>query len=529
MTRPPADDPGPPAAPPEDAWRRGAEEVWLPGAEAMAGLDRRATESGATTERTLIEAAGREVARRLQARWPEGPVVGLLGSGHNGADALVALRTLVAWGREVRGVVCGSGPPQPDVSAGWDVPLLDAGDLDEALEGARVALDGILGTGVRGAPREPQARIIREVNGRGLPVVAVDGPSGVDFTTGEVPGDCVCARLTVALGWPKLGLLLHPARQACGELVAVEIGFPPSGPELGARAVTARWARSLLRRRSPTAHKGEAGYLALVAGQEGMAGASVLAARAAGRGGAGVVRVVGAPGNRTVVQTAAPDAVFTPWDDADAVEETVAWSQAVALGPGLGRGSDRRALVEAVLGARGERPALLDADALNVWEGEAGELADRLGVDDLVTPHPGEAARLLDTSPAEVVDDPPGHAREAAGRLGTTVLLKGAPSLVARPDGPLRVAAAAGPGVASGGSGDVLAGLAGAYMAAGLGAADAATAALVVSGLAADEAPVPEGHMASDVPDRVPGARARVEALAPTPTGPVVFALPPPG
>ncbi len=529
MTRPPADGPGTAADLPEEAWRRGAEEVWVPGADAMADLDRRATASGATTERTLIEAAGREVARQLQQRWPEGPVTGLLGSGHNGADALVALRTLAAWGREVRGVVCGSGPPEPDVSAGWDVPLLDAADLDDALDPARVALDGILGTGVRGAPRDPQARIIRAVNGRELPVVAVDGPSGVDFTTGEIPGDCVRARLTVALGWPKLGLLLHPGRQACGELVAVEIGFPPSGPELGARAATARWAKALLRRRSPTAHKGEAGYLALVAGQEGMAGASVLAARAAGRGGAGVVRVVGAPGNRTVVQSAAADALFTPWDDADAVEETVRWSQAVAMGPGLGREGGRRALVEAVLEARGDRPALLDADALNVWEGEADALAGRIGVVDLVTPHPGEAARLLGTTPGTGVDDLPGDAREAGERLGTTVLRKGAPSLVARPEGPLRVAATAGPEVASGGSGDVLAGLAGAYLAAGLDAADAATAALVVSGLAAGEAPMPEGHLASDVPDRIPGARARLEALDPTPEGPVLFALPPPG
>lgn len=507
-------------------WRGSARTVWLPTADEMAALDRRATQSGDTTERTLIEVAGREVARQLQARWPEGPVVGLLGSGHNGADALVAVRTLAAWGREVRGVICGSGPPEPDVSAGWDVPLLEADALDDALAGARVAVDGILGTGVRGAPREPQARIVRRVNERELPVVAVDGPSGVDFTTGAVPGVSVRARLTVALGWPKLGLLFPPARVRCGELVGVEIGFPPPRQALGARAVTGRWVRSLLPSRSSTAHKGEAGYLALVAGQEGMAGASVLATRAAGRGGAGIVRVVGAPGNRAVVQTAAPDAVFTPWDDAAGVAAAVEWSHAVAVGPGLGRGAERRALVERVLDRRGDRAVLLDADGLNVWEGRTDALAEELRPDDLLTPHPGELARLLGCSVAEVLDDPPARAREAADRIGATVLLKGTPSLVAPPDGPLRVAATAGPEVASGGSGDVLTGLAGAFLAAGLSAPDAATAALFLSGLAASDAPVPEGHLASDAPDRIPHARARLEALPPVGDGPVIFALP---
>lgn len=536
--RPPAGRGGPSPdreqAPPSDAgplpgrhWRAGAGLVWLPTAREMAELDRRATESGATTERTLIEAAGREVARQVAARWPAGPVVGLLGSGHNGADCMVALRTLRAWGRKVRGVVCGSGPPEPDVTAGWEIPLEDRSGVREAARGAAVVLDGILGTGVEGAPREPQAEVIRAVNGLGVPVAAVDGPSGADFTTGAVPGECVRAALTVCLGWPNLGLLLHPARQRCGEFVAVEIGFPPPPDGFGARAVTGRWVRDMLRRRPPDAHKGEAGYLSVVAGQRGMAGASVLAARAAGRGGAGIVRVVGDPANRTVVQAAVPDAVFTPWEDPDAVAEAVEWAHALVVGPGLGRGEGRRELVAAVLEARGDRPVLLDADGLNVWEGRAEELAGRLRAGDLLTPHPGELGRLLGRSTREVVEDPPARAREVADRFGATVLLKGAPSLVAPADGgPLRVATAAGPEVASGGSGDVLAGLAGAHLAAGAPAPDAAAAALFLSGLAASRSPVAEGHLASDVPDRLPEARARVEALGPAGSGPVLFALP---
>lgn len=483
-------------------------------------------QSGATTERTLIEAAGREVARRVAERWPEGRVVGLLGSGHNGADTLVALRTLRAWGRDVSGVLCGSGPPEPDVSAGWDVPLDSAGDLARRCSGAAAVLDGILGTGVRGAPREPQAEMIRTLNGLDVPVVAVDGPSGMDFTSGAVPGDCVRADLTVALGWPKLGQLRFPARRFCGELVAVEIGFPP--PEEGMfrrRAVTPRWAAELLPRRAPDAHKGSAGYLTIVAGQEGMAGAATLATRSAGRGGAGIVRTVSAPGNRVVLQQAAPDALFTDWSDAAAVEEAVGWSHALAVGPGLGRGDGRRALVRRVLELREGRPAVLDADGLNVWEGRLEELAEGVGEGDLLTPHPGELARLLGTGVQEVLDDPVGASRRAVEATGATVLLKGAPSWVVPPAGPVRVAATAGSGVASGGSGDVLTGLAAALVATGLGAEDAATVALVLSGLAADRSRVPEGHLASDVPDRLPGVRARLVELPPRDAGSVLFRL----
>ena len=484
-------------------------------------------ESGATTERALIEAAGREVAREVAGRWPEGRVVGLLGSGHNGADALVALRTLLARGRDAVGVVCGSGPPEPDVTAGWEVPLVGPDELRERCLGASVLLDGILGTGVRGAPREPQAEIIRAANELPVPTVAVDGPSGMDFTTGAVPGACVEAALTVALGWPKLGHLRHPARSRCGEIVAVEIGFPPvRRGEFGCRAVTTRWAAGLLPRRAPDAHKGDAGYLAVVAGQRGMAGASVLAARAAGRAGAGIVRVVGDPGNRRVVQGAVPDAVFDGWDEPDTVDAAIDWCHALAVGPGLGRGEARLELVRNVLERRGERPAVLDADALVVWEGRVGELSELVGPRDLLTPHPGELARLIGAGVDEVLGDPAAAARRAVEATGATVLLKASPAWIAAREGPLRVAATAGPEVASGGSGDVLAGVAGALLAAGLDGADAATVALVLTGLAAEASAVPEGHLASDVPDRLPAAREALEALPPREGGGAFYRLP---
>lgn len=489
-------------------------------------MDRRAVESGAIPERGLIESAGREIAHQVADLYPDGPVVALAGSGHNGADALVALRTLSAWGRRVRAVECGSGPPEPDVLRGWEIDLLPAERLEEASSGAAVILDGILGTGVRGAPRSPQAEYIERANALDVPVAAVDGPSGVDFTTGEVPGACVRAELTLALGWPNLGLLHDPAREHAGEIRSLEIGFPPPEEEPGARAITAPWVRELLVRRSPGAHKGEAGYLAVVAGQEGMAGASVLASRAASRAGAGVVRTVGDPANRIVVQSSVPEGLFVPWSDPAAVEEAVDWSHAVAAGPGMGRGADRRSLVETILEEAGDRPVLLDADALNVWEGEADALADRLRPGDLITPHPGEMSRLLDLPVSEITADPASAARKAADRLGAVVLLKGAPSVVAPGAGPVRVTPFRSPALAAGGTGDVLTGVAGALLAAGTPAADAAAAALMLTGIASERGGAPVGHISTDLPDGLPAARRAVLGARRGPSGPVNFRAP---
>lgn len=507
----------------EAAWPLCAEAVWLPTAEEMARLDRRAVGSGATDERTLIEVAGRELARLVGRRWPRGRVVALVGSGHNGADALVALRTLAAWGREVTAVRGGSGPPQPEVRSGWPIELSPPEGLEAAAAGAVVVLDGLLGTGLSGPPRETQARLIGRLNALRLPVVAVDGPSGADFTTGAVPGACVRADLTVCLGWPKLGLLRQPARGFCGELLGVEVGFPPPEPPPGARAITARWVRRMLRPRPPGAHKGDAGYVAVLAGQPGMAGAAVLAARAALRGGAGIVRVVSDEANRIVLQTAVPGATFARWEGEE-LEEAVAWSHALVVGPGLGRGPERRRLVERVLERRGERPALLDADALSVFAGELETLAARLRPGDLLTPHPGELARLTGGEPEEVLADPPGAARRAAEASGCVVLLKGAPSMVAAPGEALRVATWSGAALAAGGTGDVLAGLAGALLAAGMPAADAAAAGLLLSGIAAARSSAPVGHLAADLSDRLPHVRREVESLRPERPGPVLFA-----
>jgi len=490
----------------------------------MAEIDGHAIASS-IPERSLIENAGRSLAVRLHARWPEGPIVVLAGAGHNGADGLVAGRTLHAWGRPVRLVRCADGAPEPDVLQGWDLTLEEPAALGEALAGCGVVIDGILGTGLRSAPRAPQAEIIGRVNVSGASVVAVDGPSGVDFTTGAVPGAAIRADLTITFGWPKLGLLRHPARARCGDIEAVEIGFPSPVPKPQARVITAAWAAELLGHRPVNAHKGDAGYLTLVAGQKGMAGAAVLAARAAIRGGVGIVRVVSAPQNREIVQTAVPAAVFVPWDDIDAVEDAIAWADALALGPGLGSSASRRSLLEQALGAGDVCPVVVDADALNVW-GDPDALSGCLTGPAVLTPHPGEMARLAGLSAEEIASDPPAAARSLAARTGASVVLKGAPTWVSGPTGEVRVSSLASPAFATGGMGDVLTGLVGAYLATGLSPADAASAALMVSGLATVVGDDPVGHSAEDVPDRLPAARASLDGTRPGTIAGVVLALP---
>lgn len=507
-----------------EAWRLCDAEVWAPTASEMAAIDRRAVEAGLAAERTLIEAAGRELAHRVADAWPRGPVCALVGSGHNGADALVALRTLAAWGRTVRAVRGGSSPPDPEVRAGWPISFDSPEDFLEGPPTEGVVIDGLLGTGATGAPRDPMARLIERANGLGLPIVAADLPSGADASTGEVPGACVRADLTVCFGWPKLGLLRYPARGHAGRIEAVEIGFPPARTPARARVITARWVGELLRRRPPTGHKGTSGYLLLVAGAEGMAGASVLAGRAAYRAGAGIVRIAGDPANREIVQRAVPGAVWSDWDEDPS--DDVEWAHALAVGPGLGRGPARRQLLDELLERRGDRPIVLDADGLNAYADDPAALADLLSGADVITPHPGELARLAERPPEQQDGGPPAAAVDAARRFGCVVVLKGNPTVVATADGELRVAVTGGPAMAVGGTGDVLTGAIGAALAAGYGAADAATVALLLTGLAAERTGFGDvGMVAEDLPPAIPDARMAVEALGPAPDGAVRFAL----
>jgi NAD(P)H-hydrate epimerase len=485
-----------------------------------ASFDARAIEAVGVPQPVLMENAGRSAALVLRRAFQPRRVVGLVGTGNNGGDALVALRSLAAWGMDVEGVVVGDRPRHDPLLHGWSVPLTSDTEMDDDawdrfFARADVVVDGLLGTGVRGAPREPQARVIEKVTAAGVPVVALDVPSGVDASTGEVAGAAVRAALTVSFGAPKLGALLHPGRGHVGRHVCVEIGFPPlAGGEAVAVAVTPSWARSRLPRRGTDTHKNRVGRVLIVGGTVGMAGAVVLAARSAFRTGAGLVRVCTSDANREIIQSALPEAIHVAAEPA-ALADAIGLSDAVAVGPGLGRDAAARDVLRLAVTDTGGPPLLLDADALNLAaEGVLSLSAVAASRPVLITPHPGEMQRLLGSadSPGGAPGAPSGgfpdgipdgsRLRELAAaveRFGCSVLYKGAPSLVADPEGLLLVDTQSSSDLAVAGMGDTLAGVCAALLAQGVGASTAGALGLYLSGRAAQRARLGAGLTPSDV------------------------------
>lgn len=452
-------------------------------------------------ERVLMESAGRALAAVVQRLYPAGRVVAVTGSGNNGGDALVAARTLWMWGRQVDVVHAGKSPPDSMLLHGWELYPTHAA---AAFPGAAVILDGLLGTGASGAPTGAYADAIVAMNASGVPVVAVDGPSGVDLTTGATPGEAVRAAVTVTFGAPKRGLLLFPGRRLAGRIVGVEIGFPVLA-EGGAAAalVTAAWAHSVLPPVPPNAHKGTMGNVSVVAGRQGMAGAAVLAGFGALRAGAGMASLVSPIANRDILQTALPEALYVDRDNLE--PDFLAGSKAAVVGPGMGTDTEALGVLYGVA-RQGGVPLVLDADAVTLLS-QNRDLRDAIGNRALVlTPHPGEMSRLLSIPVDEVTADPFGAAALAAERFACTVLLKGTPSLVATRGRTTLVNVAGHSGLATGGNGDVLSGVIGAFLARGMEPWDAAGAALWFAGRAAELAGRGRGLIPRDVADALPAA-----------------------
>ncbi|HEX6369295.1 MAG TPA: NAD(P)H-hydrate dehydratase [Longimicrobium sp.] len=473
----------------------------------MRAWDQQAIEARGVPERVLMESAGRAAAAVVQRLYPSGRVVAVTGSGNNGGDALVAARTLWMWGREVAVVHVGSRPLDGALLHGWEMKPAQAAD---AFPGAAVLIDGLLGTGASGAPSGAYADAIAAMNGAGCPVVALDGPSGVDLTTGAAPGGAVRAEVTVTFGAPKRGLLLFPGRGLAGRIVAVEIGFPRLAEDgASARLITSAWAHSILPPVPANAHKGTMGKVSVVAGRRGMAGAAVLAGLGALRAGAGMASLVSPAANREILQTALPEALYV---DRDNVEPGfLAGSKSAVVGPGMGTDGEALDLLRAIARESGV-PLVLDADAVTLLAAHS-DLRDAIGDRPLVlTPHPGEMSRLLSIPVDEVTADPFGAAARAAERFTCTVLLKGAPSLAATPGRATRVSVGGHSGLATGGNGDVLSGVVGAFLARGMEPSDAAGAALWFAGRAAELAGRGRGLLPRDVADALPAALLEVPA-----------------
>nr|BFE86227.1 bifunctional ADP-dependent NAD(P)H-hydrate dehydratase/NAD(P)H-hydrate epimerase [Planobispora longispora] len=377
----------------------------------------------------------------------------------------------------------------------------------EVVAAADLVLDGLVGIGGAGALREPYATLAAITAESAGDVVAVDVPSGVDASSGHVDGRAVRADVTVTFGAFKTGLLVDPGAGHAGRVELVDIGLGPYLPDPDATALTDGDVALRLPRPGASSDKYRRGVVGVAAGSRRYTGAAVLAVGGAIRAGAGMVRYAGAAEPVAQVRARWPEAVITELasangdDAADPGEEIedVGRVQAWVLGPGLGTGPEAHAVARAVLA--GDVPVLVDADGLTLIARDRSLLRRRTGAPVLITPHAGELSRLLETPRERIEARRLEHARRAAAELGVTVLLKGSTTLVAEEGRPVRVNPTGSPWLATGGTGDVLAGLAGALLAAGLDCYDAASCAAYLHGIAGRHGPVAAGDVARALPE----------------------------
>ncbi|MGW7479466.1 NAD(P)H-hydrate dehydratase [Nonomuraea muscovyensis] len=423
----------------------------------------------------------------------------LVGGGDNGGDALYAGALLARRGARVEAVLAGSRTHE----RGLEAYLLAGGRVAGvmAVERADLVVDGLVGIGATGALREPYAELARAANAAPALTVAVDVPSGVDASSGRVAGAAVEAQITVTMGAPKTGLLVDPGAARAGAVELVDIGLGPYLPAPDVTALTGADVADLLPRPATESDKYRRGVVGIAAGSDLYTGAAVLAVGGALRAGAGMVRHVGQHAPVAQVRSHWPEAVVTELErpSIDGVGRVQAW----VLGPGLGTGAWAHEVAASVLAS--DVPVLVDADALTLVSRDRSLLRRTAPV--LVTPHAGELSRLIGAGRAEIEAGRLEHARAAAAELGVTVLLKGSTTVVAEADRPVRVNATGTSWLATGGTGDVLAGVAGALLAQGLDCYDAASCAAHLHGLAgriaADGAPLNAADVAAAIPEAI--------------------------
>lgn len=494
----------------------------------MQSMDRHAIDQVGIPAAVLMEVAGRAVADAAAGLLAEvgggfdaPAVLCLAGTGNNGGDAVVAARHLRERGHEVTVLVLGE-QDQLSEDARRQLRIANALGLDtilvhgpgganrvaDALVGHQLVIDGLFGTGLSRPVEGWRREVIEALEAAPHPVVAVDIPSGIDSDTGQVLGEAVTADITVAFQFPKIGQLLHPGRARCGELRVVDIGIPPSRLSMVQPVTTVLDDDTIdaaLPPRAGNSHKGHFGHLLVVAGSPDRPGSALLAARAAVRAGAGLVTV---GSDRETIARLAPalvevmgHALGTKRIEGTSLTSALSGKTALAIGPSLPPDEATRALLHEVLG-ESRVPAVLDAGALSSLGEDTGWLARRPAAT-VITPHPGEAGRLLGLDSAAVQSDRMTSARQLVDRSGAVVVLKGATTIVAGPDGTSALSLRGNPGMATAGTGDVLVGIIGALLAQGVEPLLAAQAGVELHGQAGDRASERLGERAVTASDVV--------------------------
>jgi NAD(P)H-hydrate epimerase len=504
--------------------------IWsLVGAETMRALDRYSIDELGIPGDVLMESAGRAVAEVALEEFRSLPgatgVRVVCGAGNNGGDGLVVARHVAQAGVAVL-VELVADEKQLSRDASRNLARARAVGVRIAAAGApsadpEILVDALFGTGLARAVQGAAAAAIEGMaaaRAAGSRVVSVDIPSGLDADTGQALGIAVVADRSVAIGLPKLGLTLEPGRSCAGRICVARIGIADSAPGIDADAslLTSRAVAALLPARPAAGHKGSFGHVLVVAGSEGKTGAAALAVQGALRSGAGLVTLACPEGLNAIFEVKCTEALTVPVPEAgghvfaaaavDPVRKLAGERDAVVFGPGIGAGPEVRAFTKRVVRDVAV-PLVLDAEGLTALVGDFEWLASR-EAPLVLTPHPGEAARMLERSATEINADRVAAARELAARSGAVVLLKGAGTLIVSPRGRVAINATGGPALATGGTGDVLAGLLGGLLAQGMQAFEAAVAAAHWHGVASDrlvqgrgEVGITAGELAAGLPE----------------------------
>jgi ADP-dependent NAD(P)H-hydrate dehydratase / NAD(P)H-hydrate epimerase len=501
--------------------------------EQMREADRRTIEDIGLPSIVLMENAGRQTVAAMEAAFETlatSRVAVLCGRGNNGGDGFVVARTLTQRGVEALVFLLGSvsevqgdarvnlevlgrvGMTVIEVTTAqeWELHFSEVSECD-------VIVDALLGTGFRGRLTGLLETVVADVNELGVPIVSIDLPTGVSADSAELPGEAMEASMTVTLAAPKIPLVFPPADSHAGDLVIADIGIPApvldelEGPYL--ELLTRDRMQGILPARAAESHKGDFGRVLIIAGSFGKTGAAHLAALGALRSGAGLVTVATPRSCVPILASMGAEYMTVPLEETpsgtidfaalDRVLELTA--DVIAAGPGLGQEPATAAFVHGLLERSGV-PLVLDADALNAFSGDPDRLLGRDGVDVVITPHPGEMSRLAGVTVEALQGDRLRHAREFAASHKVHVVLKGHRTIVAGPDGRSFVNLTGNPGMATGGTGDLLTGMIAAWFAQLLDAEAASKLAVYLHGSAGDLAETDEGQvalMATDIAARL--------------------------
>lgn len=503
--------------------------------EQMAAVDRRAIENYGIPSIVLMENAAIATVDSIAENYPAArSAVVVCGTGNNGGDGFAIARHLQQRQLIVTILLAGvpaklSGDANVNYETcrrmGMTVTAIESedeiGDTIETCRTADLVIDAMFGTGLSRSVEGYRADLIESLNTLSVPIVAVDLPSGLNGSSPLVDGPAIQADLTVTFAQPKIAHVFAPASECCGSVVVADISIPMEAiEEEGCQLdlITSTEVEPLFETRRPETHKGTYGHVVVIAGSEGRTGAAIMSARSAVRGGAGLVSVVTDSVSANIIDAVSIESMSKTFEmnetSTEAILEFLSGKDAVLIGSGLRDDEESYGLIRALV-QRIELPAVIDASGLNAFAGRISEL--KTDVARILTPHPGELGRLMEKSTAEINRDRIESAREAASRSGAVVILKGHQTLVAAPDGRVSVNPTGNPGMASGGTGDVLGGLLAAILARADDPFEAARAAVFLHGLAGDllrDRSSDIGLRAMDLAEALPHAVAMLRETA---------------